>query len=122
MRFPGVLIACVVMVGATSITPQAQTLQEGTWEGTTVLPDGSSAPTNFDVTTENGELAITYHSVQGPMPLTDISLEGDTLSYTFSPGVLVRCVVQRQDDGSYTGECKTGNGETGRHTMKPPAS
>ena len=49
-------------------------------------------------------------------------MEGDTLSYTFSAGVLVRCVVECQDDGGYTGECKTGNGETGRHTMKPPAS
>ena len=110
------------MVNATIITIQAQTLQEGTWEGTTVLPDGSSVPTDFIVAIENGELAITYHSVQGPVPLADISLDGDTLSYTFSPGVLVRCVVQRQDDGSYTGECKTGNGETGRHTMTPPTT
>ena len=78
--------------------------------------------TDFDVTAENGELAIIYHSVQNPLPLNAISLKGDTLSYTFSSGVLVRCVVERQDDGSYTGECKTGNGETGRHTMKPPAS
>ena len=122
MRSASVLIACVVMVGATIVTVQAQMLQEGTCEGTTVLPSGSSVQTDFDVTVENGELAITYHSVQGPLPLTDISLEGDTLSYTFSAGVLVRCVVERQDDGSYTGECKTGNGETGRHTMKPPAS
>ena len=77
--------------------------------------------TDFNVTVENGELAIIYHSVQSPLPLNAISLEGDTLSYAFSSGVLVRCVVERQDDGSYTGECKTGNGETGRHTMKPPA-
>ena len=78
--------------------------------------------TDFDVTVENGELAIMYHSVQGPRPLADIRLEGDTLSYTFLAGVLVRCLVERQDDGSYTGECKTGNDEIGRHTMKPPAS
>ncbi len=121
MRFASVLIAGVVVVCATTLTLQAQTLQEGTWEGTTVLPDGSSVDTNFDVTIENGELAITYHFLQGPVPLIDISLDGDTLSYTFSAGVAIRCVVQRQDDGSYTGECKSGNGETGRHTMKPPA-
>jgi len=120
MRFAGVLLTYVVIVGAANLALQAQTLQEGTWEGTTVLPDGSSVQTNFDVTIENGELAITYHSVQGPVPLTDISLDGDTLSYTFSAGVAVRCVVQRQEDGGYTGECKTGNGETGRHTMTPP--
>ena len=122
MRFGSVLIACVVMVTATIITIQAQTLQEGTWEGTTVLPNGSSNRTDFDVTIENGELTILYHSVQGPMLLSDISLDGATLSYTFSPGVLVRCEVQRQDDGSYAGDCKTGNGQIGRHTMKPPAN
>ena len=121
MRLASVLIACVVSVGPTSLTLQAQTLQEGTWVGATILPDGSVVQTNFDVTTENGELAITYHSMQGPVPLTDISLDGDTLSYTFSAGIEVQCVVQRRDDGSYTGECKTGNGETGRHTMTPPA-
>jgi hypothetical protein len=59
MRVTSVLIACVVSVGATSLTLQAQTLQEGTWEGTTVLPDGSFIQTNFNVTVENGELAIT---------------------------------------------------------------
>ena len=64
--------------------------------------------TDCDVTVENGELAIIYHSVQNPLPLNAIRLDGDTLSYTFSAGVLVRCVVERQDDGSYTGECKTG--------------
>lgn len=120
MRFARVLIACVVIVGATSPTPRAQTLQEGTWQGATILPNGSVVQTNFDVATENGELAITYHSVQGPVPLTDISLDGDTLSYTFSAGIVVQCVVQRRDDGSYTGEYRTGNGETGRHTMTPP--
>ena len=78
--------------------------------------------TDFDVTVENGELAIIYHSVQNPLPLNAISLKGDMLSYTFSAGVLVRCVVERQDDGGYTGECKTRNGATGRHTMKPPVS
>ena len=82
MRSASVLIACVVMVGATIVTPLAQTLQEGTWEGTTVLPDGSFVETDFDVTVEDGELAITYHSVQGPLPLVDIILEDDTLSYT----------------------------------------
>jgi len=93
MRVAGILIACVVSVGATSLTLQAQTLQEGTWEGATILPDGSVVKTNFDVVTENGELAITYHSVLGPVPLTDISLDGDTLSYTFSAGIVVQCVV-----------------------------
>ncbi|MEE2612416.1 MAG: hypothetical protein VX975_01195 [Acidobacteriota bacterium] len=94
MRSASVLIACVVVVGATIVTLQAQTLQEGTWEGTTVLPDGSWVQTDFDVTVENGELAIIYHSVQNPLPLNAISLNGDTLSYTFSAGVLVRCVVE----------------------------
>ena len=64
MRSASVLIACVVVVGATIVTLQAQTLQEGTWEGTTVLPDGSWVQTDFDVTVEKGELAITYHSVR----------------------------------------------------------
>ena len=50
--------------------------------------------TDCDVTVENGELAIIYHSVQSPLPLNAISLEGDTLSYPFSAGVLVRCVVE----------------------------
>ena len=120
MRRAGVLIACAVMVSTPVIAWQVGTLQEGTWAGTTLLPDGSAHRTDFDIAIENGELTITYRSIQGPLPLADISLDGDTLSYTFSAGVLVRCAVQRQDDGSYTGECTTGNGETGQHTMTPP--
>lgn len=120
MRCVGVLIAGVVLFGGTLNPLQAQTLQEGTWEGTTILPDGSSNRTDFDVAIENGELAITYHYMTGVVALTEISFEDDTLSYVFSAdGALIRCSLQRQDDGSYTGECRSGS-ETGRHTMRPP--
>ncbi len=81
MRFISVLVACMVTATTCVITAQAHTLREGTWEGTTVLPDGSAHRTDFVVAIEDGELAITYDSVQGPVPLTDISLDGDSLSY-----------------------------------------
>ena len=43
-------------------------------------------------------------SAQGPIPLKNIQLNGDTLSYEFTTGEFdVACALTRQDDGSYTG-------------------
>ena len=43
-------------------------------------------------------------SAQGPIPLKNIQLNGDTLSYEFTAGEFdVACALTRQDDGSYTG-------------------
>ena len=101
---------------------QAQALQEGTWPGTIVRDNGPPEDASFEVKIEAQKLTITYNSPVGAIPLEDIRLEGDTLSYvyTIGGGLNISCTLKQQEDGSYTGQCMNSEGLGGRHTMNPP--
>ena len=130
-RFSVITLAVAVVC---SVGLHAQTLQTGTWTGTAVGPDGSSNDVTFEVEKNpvwtpdgtrvvfRGGLSITYNSTQGRIPLRNVKLEDDTLTYEFTVGggLDVACALKRQEDGSYTGPCDFGGGQMGRHTMKPP--
>ena len=124
-------LALVIVV---SSTLHAQTLQEGTWTGTAVDPDGASNDVTFEVSRPlvwapdgsrlvltGAPLSIAYHSAEGSNRLKNIQLDDDTLTYDFTVGELeATCSLARQEDGSYTGSCSAGGTQMGQHTMHPP--
>ena len=143
------LIALTLTFALAATSPlHAQTLQTGTWTGTAVGPDGSSEDVTFKVEqkpvwTADGtppvwspdgtrvvfsqrgaagsQLKITYYPPRRRIPLRNIQLDGDSLSYEFTAGGLdVTCSLTLQEDGSYSGPCGVGAGQGGRHTMRPP--
>ena len=118
-RLPG-LLATALLVGASSTPLAAQELAVGTWTGTMVPPEGISAPVAFEVVDDEG-LAITM-TVEGttPRPLETIVLNGDLLTFSFVMGSDVRCELERQPDGSFTGPCASGDMRMGTLTMVPP--
>ncbi len=104
-------------------TLHAQELQEGTWSGTlTGLGGGGRGPQDviFEVTripdpharwrSGTGEiLSVTLLPEgrgrrRGPMPLSDVRLQGETLSYRVTI-LQLDCSLTRQADGNFAGEC-----------------
>lgn len=102
-------------------TLQAQDLEAGTWTGTVIPPDGQVHEVTFDVVTASDTLTVTLNSPMGPIPLRDITLDGETLTFSWSAGPTdLDCALKAQDDGSYTGECVDAGGDPGQFTMVPP--
>ena len=99
----------------------AQELEVGTWTGRMVPPEGIPAPVAFEVVDDDG-LAVTM-TVEGttPRPLQTIVLDDDLLTFSFNMGVDVECELERQEDGSFTGPCRSTDLDMGTLTMEPPA-
>ncbi len=107
-------------------TLHAQELQEGTWSGTlTGLGGGGRGPQDviFEVKripdpharwrSGTGEVLsvallpqgrLTRLRGPGPMPLSDVRLKGETLSYRVTI-LQLDCSLMRQADGNFAGEC-----------------
>lgn len=49
-----------------------------------------------------------------------MKVEDGDLHFNWNPGVDLICVLEDQQDGSYTGECVDPSGEAGVLTMVPP--
>lgn len=115
------LLGQLLLLVTTAVPLTAQDLKVGTWTGTMVPPEGLSAPVAFEVVDDSG-LAITM-TVEGtaPRPLETIALNGDLLTFSFSMGTDVRCELERQADGSFTGPCSSGAMRKGTLTMEPPS-
>ena len=110
----------LALVGAGGGSVAAQSLTEGIWEGTTILPNGSRHRTNFDVVVEDTGWSITYHYVTGPVALRAIRLDETTLADGFvADGASIRCRLAPRPDGGYTGACRSGD-QRGWHTIRPP--
>jgi hypothetical protein len=112
----------------------AQELQEGKWSGTRVQPNGNVQNITFEVKRipdpharwRLGPVVILTATIavgQNKVPLKDILLDGESLSYAFiQPNrAEFRCSLMRQKDGSFTGKCtRMDNAEVAQITMVPP--
>ena len=114
----------LAMVVAVSATLHAQTLQEGTWTGELLTPSGNGFDVTYAVTQGPDGPAITFSGPGQPSsPVTDVSLEGDTLAFSLTipqAGFQVACMLTAQDDGGYAGECTRDGRSGGQISMVPP--
>src|SRR5690606_27200652 len=113
MRF--VALAAALLVAAASPAPSAaQQLPSGTWSGTMTPPGGSPLEVTFQVGEVDGALAMVMRrDPEGDMPLRDVRLAGDELTFWWFPGVRVECTLRRAGDGSFEGPCSDGTSARG---------
>ena len=123
MKKPSLLVALLLItcVAAAPI-PHIQEIQAGSWTGTATPPEGQVFDVVFEVKTEEG-LAITLRIAEPQMVLTasEPKLEGRILSFSLSVEQNeLTCALERQDDGSFQGECIDLDGGAGYLVMNPP--
>ena len=98
----------------------AQTLPAGTWSGNIAAPDGMSIEVSFQVTVNGDTTAITLKAEFGEFAFNEIKVLEDRVTFSFTPGPLVRCNLLHKEDGSYSGQCTDDSGESATMTMVPP--
>jgi hypothetical protein len=115
---------------------QAQVLQEGTWSGTRVRVGRAGNPQTQRVSievkkapdphagwrSEKRELwNVTLVAPNGRAPLSDVRLEGDSLSFAYRQEIEFTCQLKRQADGAFEGQCASpDDGRRLRMTLNPP--
>lgn len=106
-----------------SLTPPlvSQTLKEGLWDGSMTIPGEPEIQVRYRVAEIDGELNITIEGEGNRLPVHNVELDGDTLSFSWGDGLTTNCTLTLQDDGSYAGHCSRGEGPKGQVKMTPPA-
>ena len=116
------IIVLATMWAATSAG--AQEIEPGAWTGTLTPPGGAVVPVTYEVSDANGALSIVMNNPQlGDIEFNDARLEGDQLTFWFTPGTRVECTLTRKEDRSFDGGCSDGRGADGQGalTMTPPS-
>jgi hypothetical protein len=99
----------------------APVLQVGKWTGTVTPPNAEVTPVTFDVKSSNDTISIQINAGEhGTFAASDIALAGTKLTFSFTPGPKVMCVLNKKDDGSFAGECTDPDGGAAQMTMLPP--
>ena len=114
--------AVVLMLPAAASAQTAKpSLPIGTWTGTVTPPNGETAPITLDVKSSNDTIAITINAgPHGSFQVNEVALADSKLTFWFTPGPRVDCVLNKKDDGSYEGQCTEGDGSAALITMVPP--
>ncbi|HEV8125041.1 MAG TPA: hypothetical protein VGP80_12395 [Gemmatimonadales bacterium] len=142
MRLHRLAFLCIGIATVAAPPAGAQaTLRNGTWTGSSVSNGGEEVRLSFEVRTSGDTISIVVAvPEQGSLPFTGIRLANDTLWFTIQPGAResvrrvddttrvsfepspdVNCVLLRQADGSFAGNCIVGDtGESAALRMVPP--
>ena len=112
------LITCV----AAAPIPYIQEMQTGSWPGTVSPPDEPPQDVVFEVKTDEGlAIAIRISGTEMVFPTSEPKLEGKMLTFSVDLGhAEIACALERQDDGSFQGECIGPGGDAGYMVMNPP--
>lgn len=100
-----------------------------TLEGTMTPPDQETMEITYEMGwNEDGAKGWIVGTDESGEPMrhemTDLVMEGDNLSYQFSPDgtMIVSCTLTKQEDGGFAGDCTDdqAEGRTGKMTVAPP--
>ena len=119
-------LSAVVLTLALAVPAAAQDrMAAGTWTGTVITPEGEVFDMMYDVSYADDVLAIDLippaEVGMGSVTTNEPVEEAGMLVFSFDIGQSINCSLQRQDDGSYEGECVDSTGGAAVMTMMPPA-
>lgn len=105
-----VLAALLLLVGCALPAPS---IEKGAWFGRLTPPNGEALEDlRFEIAGPDRALTMAFAPYgETPLPLEDVRLRGDTLSFTWPEPRVLRCSLMRQPDGTYQGECLDAQGQ-----------
>ncbi len=123
MKKQSLMVALLLITSvAAAPIPYIQEIQAGSWPGRVSPPDELSQDVVFEVKTDEGlAIAIRISVTEMVLPTSEPKLEGKMLTFSVDLGnVEIACALERQDDGSFLGECIGPGGDAGYMVMNPP--
>jgi len=115
-----VTLALAALVGVPAAVA-AQSIEAGKWTGTVLPPDGQTTEVTYDVTVKGDTIGITVSAGEhGTFTFNEVKLADNKLTFSFQPGVLVKCALARRADGAFEGQCTDAEGGVAQMLMVPP--
>lgn len=124
MRYSALAVATAALLTISSAASAQQAapakMEVGEWTGQVTPPDGQTVNVLYDVAYAGDTLKITIRAAEhGTFETTDVKLEADKLTFKFSPGVIVTCVLIKKE-ASYAGSCTDEGGGVATMDLSPP--
>ena len=124
MRYSALAVAAAALLtvstAATAQQAAVPKLEVGDWTGQVTPPDGQTVNVIYTVAYAGDTLKITIKAAEhGTFETTDVKLEADKLSFKFSPGTSVSCVLNKKES-SYAGVCTDEGGGAATMDLTPP--
>ena len=124
MRYSALAITAAAMLAATSAASAQQVappkMEVGEWTGQVTPPEGITVSVTYDVAYAGDTLKITIKAGEhGTFTTYDVKLEAEKLTFKFSPGPEVLCVLNKKEAG-YAGACTEADGSTATMDLSPP--
>lgn len=124
MKVAGVLFAMLMLIlyaGLAFARPaQAQPLEEGSWSVLMLTPGGEVAEATYEVRQSGGAIEATMKWLSGEVPIMDLHLEGDRLSFAWNPSFHMQCRLERAGNRQFKGACKDERENLGPAVISPP--
>lgn len=122
--FTALVPAAVLFLGLAAPATSQDKMEEGVWTGTVFMPDGEMLDLFYDVSYDDGGLAIELilppETGMGTLFAESPMYEAETLVFTLDVGEAVSCSLTEEDDGRFEGECMDSSGVGALMTMFPP--
>ena len=115
-------VQALALLALLPVAASAQKLEAGKWTGVVTPPGESALNVTFDVAMKGDTIAITLNAAEhGSFTLEEVKLVEKKLTFHFTPGPKVNCALDRQADGSFSGQCNAdGEDNPATMVMTPP--
>lgn len=114
-----ILVSLFLLLPSRSV---AQKLTPGAWTGTVAVGSEPDVAVTINVPASGATDSLTLSAVgQGDYAMQEVRVSGDTLSFSFMPGPMVKCGLAKSPAGSFEGTCTSEAGDLATIVLRPPA-
>lgn len=122
-RMIAALFAAALLLPAAAAAQEAipHKLEAGIWTGVVVPPNEDAVNVTYEVSYRNDTVSVMLNTdMHGQFKLDDIQATPQKITFYFTPGPRLLCVLNAVDTGGFAGQCTDEGGTPASITMLPP--
>lgn len=122
-RMTAALVAAALLLPAAAAAQEAKPykLEAGVWTGVVIPPNEDPVNVTYEVSYSNDTVSVMLNAdMHGQFKLTEIQAASQKITFYFTPGPRLLCVLNAVETGGFAGQCTDEGGMPASITMLPP--